>query len=235
MPRTSGDCASSSGSSGASGFSHASQSGSASISGIRSWISASSPTASVVMIVQLSSGAASLAGFHTDHRPAMNNVSPSLRCRKNGVLAVFLPAEPPSALAPPFVPAVHRDQAALALRRTAEGRRAGHLVGAGIDQQRAFVVRRAVGAGFHPRRDQTPAHEPHPSGGVVIGLAVPSHDGRDRVGGRDVVIRRVRSIGGLVDRLDFLGQQGRIGRDCETPTHDSMVAEPDSRREKMER
>src|ERR1700722_229632 len=38
------------------------------------------------MIVQLSSGSPSLAGFHTDHSPAMNSVSPSPRCMKNGVL-----------------------------------------------------------------------------------------------------------------------------------------------------
>ncbi|CNI99157.1 Uncharacterised protein [Mycobacterium tuberculosis] len=81
MPRTSGGRFSNSGSSGASGFSQASQSGSASISGIRWWIWASSPTASVVMIVQLSSGSAPLAGFHTDHSPAANSGSPSLRCR----------------------------------------------------------------------------------------------------------------------------------------------------------
>ncbi|CPA02502.1 Uncharacterised protein [Mycobacterium tuberculosis] len=60
MSRTSGGRASSSGSGGASGFSQSSQSSSASSSGIRSWISASSPTASVVITVQLSSGGADL-------------------------------------------------------------------------------------------------------------------------------------------------------------------------------
>src|SRR5262249_6516622 len=80
-----------------------------------------------------------------------------------------------------------------------------------------------------PGRDQPPTHEPHPPGGVVLGLAVPGYDGRDGRGGGDVVIRRIRSALGsirrLVDGLDFLGQQGRIRRDCEPPAHHSMVAE----------
>ena len=77
---------------GSSGSSQRSQSRWSTTSGMRSWISASSPTASVVMMVQLSSGAASFSGRHTDHRPAMNSGSPSARYMKNGVLRAFLPA-----------------------------------------------------------------------------------------------------------------------------------------------
>ncbi|ETB29065.1 hypothetical protein O983_02420 [Mycobacterium avium 09-5983] len=46
----------------------------------------------MVMIVQLNRGGASLAGFQTDHRPAMNSGSPSSEYMKNGVLRGFLPA-----------------------------------------------------------------------------------------------------------------------------------------------
>jgi hypothetical protein len=53
-----------------------------------------------------------------------------------------------------------------------------------------------------------------------------SHYGRDRIGGRDVVIRGRSGTGRFIDGFDFLGQPGRIRRDRETPTHDSMVAEP---------
>ena len=65
---------------GASGSSHRSQSLALIVSGIRSWISASGPAASVVMIVQLNSGEAFFVasfGRQVDHSPAMNSSSPS--------------------------------------------------------------------------------------------------------------------------------------------------------------
>ena len=65
---------------GASGSSQRSQSVALIVSGMRSWISASGPAASVVMIVALSSGLLSLAallGRHVVHSPAMNSGSPS--------------------------------------------------------------------------------------------------------------------------------------------------------------
>src|SRR6478609_10471328 len=65
---------------GASGSSQRSQYSRLMVSGMRSWISASGPAASVVMIVQLSNGGASLGasfGRQVDHRPAMNSISPS--------------------------------------------------------------------------------------------------------------------------------------------------------------
>src|SRR5215208_6062534 len=79
---------------GASGSSQRSQSSRLIVKGIRSWISASGPAASVVMIVQLSSGDASFGAFfgrHVDHRPAMNSGSPSAPYMKNGVFGAFLP------------------------------------------------------------------------------------------------------------------------------------------------
>src|SRR6185312_4210204 len=80
---------------GASGSSQRSQSLWLIVNGMRSWISASGPAASVVMIVQLRSGATSFAasfGRHVVHSPAVNNGSPSLPYMKNGVLRAFLPS-----------------------------------------------------------------------------------------------------------------------------------------------
>ena len=63
------------------------------ISGIRSWTSRSSPTASVVRMEQLRSGwaafsddSASVLGCQTDHSPAMKSRVPSCGDMKNGIL-----------------------------------------------------------------------------------------------------------------------------------------------------
>ena len=67
------------------------------LNGIRSWMSASGPAASVVMIVQLSSGLLSATspsaplGRHVVHSPAMNSGSPSPAYMKYGVLCPLAP------------------------------------------------------------------------------------------------------------------------------------------------
>ena len=64
------------------------------LNGIRSWMSANGPAASVVMIVQLSNGLLSLSaplGRHVVHSPAMNSGSPSPAYMKYGVLWPLAP------------------------------------------------------------------------------------------------------------------------------------------------
>ena len=92
-------------------------------------------------------------------------------------------------LAAPFVPAVHRHQAALALRGIAECGRGGDLLRARVDQQRALGVRAAVLGVLGPRRNQPPPHQPHPARRLVVGLAVAFDDRADRGGRGDVVVR----------------------------------------------
>ncbi len=157
---------------------------------MRSWISASGPAASVVMIVQLSSGGLSFgrSSFGPPRRPqprheqrlAVAAVHVERRLRRLLARSV--------AVGPPLVPAVHRHQAALVLRGVAERGRGGHLLGAGVDQQRALGVRTAVVGGLRPRRHQAPAHQPHPPRRLVVGFGVPFDDRADRRGRRDVVI-----------------------------------------------
>ncbi len=89
----------------------------------------------------------------------------------------------------PLVPAIHRDQAPLALGGVAECPGRGDRLGARVDQQRTLGVRPAVGTRLHPWRHQSPAHRPHAARRLVVGFGVPLHHGADGRGGRDVVVR----------------------------------------------
>ena len=85
-------------------------------SGIRSWMSASWPTASVVSTAALTTGGPSgrLGSRHTVHRPAIARLCPSGRVMKNGCLSAALPL--------PLEPAVGGQQAPPLGQRRAERR-----------------------------------------------------------------------------------------------------------------
>ena len=172
------------------------------------------------MIVQLSSGGGVLRfALGPPRRPQPRHE------QQLTVVGIHVERRLGALLAAPLVPAVHRHQTALVFGGGAVRRRAGELLGAGVDQQRPFGVRPTVRGGLRPRRHQTPAHRAHPPRRLVVGIAVPFDHGADGGGGRDVVIRpgvgprglvRLRC---LVECLDLLGQQGRVRGDREPSAH----------------
>ena len=175
------------------------------------------------MIVQLSSGVASLAGLpdrpQARHEQRLAVVAVHEERRLGGLLAGSRVG-----IGPPFVLAVHRHQAALALG--AEPRKAGELatlsaralISSGPLLSGAPSGPALTHGGISPQRISRTRRVGSSSGSLcrVTTVAIVA-------GGRHVVVgrrRRWRGTGGLVDRLDFLGQQGRIRRDRKTSTHD---------------
>ena len=179
------------------------------------------------MMVQLSSGGASFGaslGRHVDHRP-----------RHEQRLAVIAVHEE-RRLGAPSCRRRHPPSAATRTSRPSgpgtawPWRRCGTPAEVVTVSARALISSGPLVSGLPSvpvfTHGGTRPHriEPHPPGRLVVGFGVPFDHGADGRRRRDVEVRLRRSLSApvavrLVDRLDLLGQQRRIGRHRESPTH----------------